>query len=121
MLGPVMMAARSSLFAHVGVVRDEERVLQHALDDRMAAVVDLDDAAESSTARAAVVVVHRDGRQATQSVSSSATSRRGGRLDALGARAVDGFAQGGEDFVFERLVAIPRGQNLLLQVLELLR
>ena len=48
--------------AHIGVVRDEERVLEHALDDGVAAVVNFDDAAVVH-ARTAIVVVHRDGRE----------------------------------------------------------
>ena len=41
---------------------------------------------------------------------------------ALDAHALGGdrFAQGGENFKFERLVAISRGQNLLLKVFKFL-
>ena len=98
------------LFAHVGVVRHKESVLQHALDDRMAAVVDLDHAGIVHH-RAAVAVFDRDDGKRRERV--KLRDRGGGLLDALGARA-DLVAQGGEDLVFERVVALPRGEDLLL-------
>ena len=100
--------------AHIGVVRDEERVLEHALDDGVAAVVNFDDAAVVH-ARTAIVVVHRDGRERAERVELGDEPRRALDAHALGG---DGFAQGGENFKFERLVAISRGQNLLLKVFE---
>ena len=95
------------LFAHVGVVRHKESVLQHALDDRMAAVVDLDHAGIVHH-RAAVAVLDRDDGKRRERVKLRDCG--GGLLDALGARA-DLVAQGGEELVFERVVALPRGQD----------
>ena len=83
----------------------------------MAAVVDLDHAGIVHH-RAAVAVFDRDDGKRRERV--KLRDRGGGLLDALGARA-DLVAQGGEDLVFERVVTLPRGQDLLLQVLELLR
>ena len=102
--------------AHVGVVRDEERVFEHALDDGVAAVVNFDDAAVVH-ARTAIVVVHRDGRERAERVELGDEPRRALDAHALGG---DGLAQGGENFKFERLVAISRGQNLLLKVFKFL-
>ena len=102
--------------AHIGVVRDEERVLEHALDDGVAAVVNFDDAAVVH-ARTAIVVVHRDGRERAERVELGDEPRRALDAHALGG---DGLAQGGENFKFERLVAISRGQNLLLKVFKFL-
>ena len=94
--------------AHIGVVRDEERVLEHALDDRVAAVVNFDDAAVVH-ARTAIVVVRPRRTASEQSVSSSAISAAARWMRTLSA--VTDLAQGGEDFKFERLVAVARGQN----------
>ena len=81
--------------AHIGVVRDEERVLEHALDDGVAAVVNFDDAAVVH-ARTAIVVVHRDRTRSEQSVSSSAMSPAARWMRTLSA--VTDLAQGGETF-----------------------
>ncbi len=105
------------LFAHVGVVRHKEGILQHALDDRVPSVVDLDRAGIVHH-RAAVVVFDRDDGKRREGI--KLRDRGGGLLDALGIGA-DLVAQGGEQLVFERVVALARGQDLLLQVLELLR
>ena len=76
----------------------------------MAAVVDLDHAGIVHH-RAAVAVFDRDDGKRRERVKLRDCG--GGLLDALGARA-DLVAQGGEDLVFERVVALPRGQDLLL-------
>ena len=101
--------------AHVGVVRDKERVFEHALDDRVAAVVNFDNAAVVH-AGAAVVVVHRNGRERAERIKLGNEPRRALDAHALGGHLV---AQGGEEFKFERLVAVARGQDLLLEILEL--
>ena len=80
----------------------------------MAAVVNFDDAAVVH-ARTAIVVVHRDGRERAERVELGDEPRRALDAHALGSHSV---AQGGEEFKFERLVAVARGQNLLLKVFE---
>ena len=82
----------------------------------MAAVVNFDDAAVVH-ARTAIVVVHRDGRERAERVELGDEPRRALDAHALGG---DGLTQGGENFKFERLVAVARGQNLLLKVFKFL-
>ena len=101
---------------HVGIVRDKEGILEHALDDGVAAVVDLDHAAVVH-AGTAVVVVHRDGRKRAERVKLGDEPRRALDAHALGGHHVP---QGGEQLELQRLHAVARGQDLLLEVFELL-
>ena len=104
------------LLAHEGVVGDEQTVLQHLLHHRVASAVDLDGAGLVHI-WATVVVVDRHGGEGAQGVGLRHSGCRS--LDA-GGLGGDILPQLGEQLVFQRHRPVGGGEDLMLQVLQLL-
>ena len=104
------------LFAHKRVVGHEERIPEHPLHHRMAALPDLNDAGFVHL-RPAVAVVHCHRRQRCQGI--RLRQGRGGALNPLG-RGADLLPQRGEQFIFQSHHPLRGGEDLLLQILKFL-
>ena len=104
------------LLPHKGVVGHKEGVFQHPLHHRVAALPDLDHAGLVHV-RAAVSVARRHGGKGAQGV--GLRHGGGGLLDAGGGGG-DLLPQPGEELVLQRHHPLRGGEDLALQVLELL-
>ena len=104
------------LFAHVGVVGHKQGVRTHLLHHRMPSVPDLDDAGVVHRG-AAVVVAHGHGGQGAKAVQLRHSGGAG-----LNAGHLPGkfCAQVGEQLVFQRCYPVGGGENVALQVFQLL-
>ena len=104
------------LFAHKGVVGDEQAVLQNLFHHRMTTLPDLNDPGLVHL-RTAEIVVDCYGGKGAQRV--ALRHRRGGFLDAPGV-VRDLLAQGGEQLIFQRHHPLGGRQDLMFQILQFL-
>ena len=104
------------LLPHKGVVGHKEGVPEHPLHHRVPALPDLNDAGLVHV-RAAVAPTHRHGGEGAQGV--GLRHGGGGPLDA-GRGGGDLLPQHGEELVLQRRHPLRGGEDLVLQVLELL-
>ena len=104
------------LLPHERVVGDEQAVFQHPLHHRVPSLVDLNDPGLVHV-RAAVVVPHRHSSKGRQGVGLRHSC--GGLLD-TGRGGGDLLPQGREQLVFQGHYPLGGGQDLMLQVLQLL-
>ena len=104
------------LRTHDGVVGDEQGVGAHFLHHRMAAALNFNNAGLVHRGTA-VVVFHRHGGKGAKRIQLGDKGRR--QLDAGDGRRQPG-AQGGEQLVLQRGVAVLGGEDIVLQILQLL-